>query len=406
MRRVSLLDDTVRIERHSTRAPRAVALIALAVTAIVAASVAYLHSDLASAPRPVQPVQPVQSPALTNINQQIGYDFVTPSLAWAVVVSTKHLPSTGQFWVYRTDDGARHWQRQLSGRTAYGALSSLTIKFLDRTHGFVAVGPPNQIFRTVDGGAHWEVVVHPDAAFFQVTFADARHGWLVTTQTLSLNLYATTDAGTTWQQLPDPPPYSGSVGFRNATEGWIGANGPVGPPHAYTSADGGRTWQRHDIPQPPGGLPAETLGGVYIELLPGAGVEAFVQFQNGSQYAFTSFDGGDSWKYIPARPYANGYGGAVSYQDALHWWLLEGGSLYKSADAGQTWTPVITQVLDGQYLPVVIDSKHAWAEVFLEQGWGLAVTADGGTHWKRVSIPLPEWEPWPITSSVARPQAT
>ena len=57
--------------------------------------------------------------------------------------------------------------------------------------------------------------------------------------------------------------------------------------------------------------------------------------------------------------------------------------LFKTADAGQTWTQVDT------YLPAqvqqlqILDARHAWGMT----GDGLAFTSDGGTSWTRVKLP-------------------
>jgi hypothetical protein len=85
----------------------------------------------------------------------------------------------------------------------------------------------------------------------------------------------------------------------------------------------------------------------------------------------------------------------TAFVDSLHWWTMTGGALWKSADAGQTWTYYGLQVDDwGEYLPHVIDSNHAWAQL-VHNGpnesrlSGLSITADGGIHWTQVNVPRP-----------------
>jgi len=42
-----------------------------------------------------------------------------------------------------------------------------------------------------------------------------------------------------------------------------------------------------------------------------------------------------------------------------------------------------------QYVPHVLDSKHAWALTMVVGGYGLALTSDGGLHWTQANVPQP-----------------
>lgn len=66
-------------------------------------------------------------------------------------------------------------------------------------------------------------------------------------------------------------------------------------------------------------------------------------------------------------------------------------SLYKSPDAGQTWTQVTNQQADAQFAVVmrVLDPKTAWERIQFVDRTGLAITNDGGLHWTRVLVPKP-----------------
>ena len=70
------------------------------------------------------------------------------------------------------------------------------------------------------------------------------------------------------------------------------------------------------------------------------------------------------------------------------------GDLFKSSDAGMSWSHVHLQLDEWDYRIGVIDSKHAWAR--LDQpfprtgpqlGSGLALTSDGGVHWTYAAVP-------------------
>lgn len=374
-------------------------MIVLAVIAILAASLLYLHPNPTSKPRIASP---------TPVSRQgdlVSYDFVTPSTGWALVVTV----TSGQFSVFRTIDGANHWQKQLTG--GQGSLLQLgpqSVQFFDRSDGFieVAASPSFLVDRTTDSGAHWHPVVLPGPGSGVITFSDPSNGWLLvltgspTDQTV--NLYGTRDGGGTWQRLPDPPPdvclrgavsclqVAPTVAFRRPSEGWIGTRGdPL--PHVYSTSNGGRSWNRHELPIPADGLAAGAIASV--DLLPGTGVVAFLDEGNGPSFPAASFDGGASWSFGTPHPSGgSGFGGFISFQDTFHWWVIDGHTLYGSSDAGQTWSQVSNQVLVGLYFCQFLDSKHAWGLARLALGPGgdaLALTADGGLRWTRAAVPDP-----------------
>jgi hypothetical protein len=130
---------------------------------------------------------------------------------------------------------------------------------------------------------------------------------------------------------------------------------------------------------------------VFVDLLPDAGVLVYALSEcarNGcfapGPYYFTSSDGGITWRYIRAPP------GSLGYQDSLHWWATSANALFKSADAGQSWSDVATIPTGWQFSqPGVLDSTHAWASLFVAGGNGLALTSDGGLHWTLANVPKP-----------------
>lgn len=406
--------ETATEERPTRRGRRALPLIVLALVAIAAASFAYLRPTLSITP---QPAPPAASPAvLASLAFDVTYDFVTPSMGWALEVSRQTGPSVspGEFWVFRTLDGAKHWQQQVSGQSPYPGSTSLSVQFVDQTHGLIAVGIPLELFRTADGGAHWDPVGLPASSVGSITFTDPLHGWLLSFlggDPQTVLLFATGDGGDTWQHLPDPPsPFIGNksssfggITFRSPTDGWMGGSSTV-EPAVYSSGDGGRTWQRHLLPLPATTVPIPTSGNgqgvgsfsTAVHLLPGAGVIASVSSPYGDEYVFTSLDGGTTWTRVGPPP-GNVTYADLRYQDTIHWWGMRFGTLYKSSDAGQTWTRVSQQLDDWDYVPQIIDAKHAWAKLIppiaprnaLPQGTGFAMTADGGLHWTQFAVPLP-----------------
>jgi photosystem II stability/assembly factor-like uncharacterized protein len=370
--------DSAPTKWLSRRGWRAVGLSALALVVIGTAGLAYLSSNAIPAIRNT-PVVPSTSPVLITRNP-VTYDFVTPSVGWAVVIGP-----AGEFRVFKTTDGAKHWQIQLDLGSSFAGFVPVSVQFLDREHGFIGVGDPfEQLDRTTDGGATWNSLPLPSdsARVGGFGFSDISHGWLLAGRQI-FHLYETLDAGNRWQRLLDPPADATSLKVRNPNDAWMASAG-LDLPHVYTSSDSGRSWQRHDLPAPPGGpLPAGVAFQVLEDLLPGAGavVAMSCECTPSGPFYFTSNDHGISWKYIPPPP------GAVAYQDASHWWAVNGTSLFKTSNEGLTWTLVTSALPDWQFVPHVIDPRHAWALIFVVGGYGLALTDDAGLHWTRANVP-------------------
>ncbi|HEV2035159.1 MAG TPA: hypothetical protein VGU71_13335 [Candidatus Dormibacteraeota bacterium] len=308
---------TSKAELLSRRGRRGLGLIVLAVTVIVIASLVYLYPNPPPKAKTTSP-----TPYLLRVSR-LGddvYDFITPSMGWALVATTPG-GRPQQFSVFRTVDGAKHWLKQLTGSQGVPVGFALPfIKFFDKSNGFVVVPSLSDlVYRTTDGGAHWHSVVLPGPPGAVISFSDPSNGWLLVSASLTdqtVNLYGTSDGGGTWQRLPDPPPDVcipvpvscglgppmprwATITFRGPSEGWIGGRGdPL--PHVYSSSNGGRSWNRHDLPIPAYGLAPGAIASV--RLLPGTGLVASLDEGNGPDYPVTSFDGGASWSFVATPP--------------------------------------------------------------------------------------------------------
>ncbi len=390
--------DSAPSERLSQRGRRAVGVGALALIVLAVAAFGYLRSTTAVTTKRTTAL-PTTNSLLVSLDP-VSYDFVNPSLGWALENASAPASSVGQFLVFRTEDGAKHWQKQLTGRSSSPGFSGIgpwcchpiTVHFFDKTHGYLdldlAFGDEHA-YLTSNGGDDWHAVRLPATQSVVVTFSDPSHGWALAPvnppQAQLLRLYATSDAGSTWQLLPDPPGDAYYPAFSGPTEGWMGSGGP-GPPHTYSSADAGRSWQRHDLPSPPGQTwDTRGFSGTAVQLLPQIGAVATTESGVTAADLFTSFDTGSTWRYVPPSP------GEVGYQDAFHWWAINGMVLSKSSDAGQTWRVITDSLPDWQFLgsPLVLDSQHAWAELRVGGGFGLALSNDGGLHWTLANVPHP-----------------
>jgi photosystem II stability/assembly factor-like uncharacterized protein len=374
----------VDTEQLSPRRKRATALIALAVIAIAVASLAYLYSN--KSPNPQSATQ-FNDPLLVT-RDYVTYSFTSLTEGWALDVLPNIAPTPGQFAIFRTVDGGKHWQKTFTSDGEFFNYGAMPVQTVDAAHSFILVrGATDRLYRTADGGAHWDVVAIPSPRVAAVAFSDPNYGWLLDGW-IGRDLYATRDGGATWQRLPAPPPGASRITLRASSDAWMSAFGSGGP-RVYTSADEGRTWQKHDLPPPPGG--SWGSGSFFeLQLLPRTGVVVSDAYGGSpSSFMATSFDGGATWRYAQPPP------GAVAYQDDFHWWGMHGLALSKSSDAGQTWTQITNQLPGWLFRPDlhVLDAKRAWVTMSVPAsssapgGNGLAFTDDGGLHWTRVRVP-------------------
>jgi photosystem II stability/assembly factor-like uncharacterized protein len=365
---------------------RALAWGAAAAIVVIVAAVVYLRP--ASVPAFTPLAVPTVKPGEASANF-VMYDFPSSTVGWALGFTD----GTSGFSVSRTIDGGKNWQRRLSSGQVVAA--PVLVRFFSDKRGFVAVGA--QLLRTSDGGASWKSLSLPDARPSYMDFRDDQHGWLMVPVGVDASrharVYSTGDAGDSWRTLPDVPADTNFFAFRRGSEAWIASSGPESP-HVYRSTDAGLSWQRREIPYPDGDVTVKTIGSwsTFLTLLPGEGVvaSAFCTCPANSSFQSASFDGGATWRFVPKAPFlgASGRQSAVAYQDDVHWWFVDAGNLYRSSDAGQTWTKASTQLPDWEFIPRVIDAKHAWAQVRVFGGYGLATTTDAGLHWTRVTVPL------------------
>ncbi len=382
------------------RARRAIPLIAAALAVIVVAGLLYLRANVPTS----SAVHGAPSVPIVSGQYSVGYDFISPSLGWAVVMQRQNSPT---FWVYETTDGARSWAKRFTGHVAQGEPA--TVHFFDRDHGIFYAGV---LYRTSDGGAHWSAISLPEGTPSFV-FASATRGWAVAFEpdpASTAHLYSTVDGGLFWNRL-EPGSYPWAEGgtpnldFRADGEGWTGADGAG--PTVYSTRDGGASWRAIALPvaQPSGVTPTPPSGKGFplgyhtsVVLLPGNGVIAQVADYSGAVGgAFTSFDHGQSWRLIPPPP-APAELADLSFVDSRHWWASRWDILFKTSDAGQTWTPVHTVPPDipGDWTfgPAhVIDSGHAWLQMTSANrrngASGLEMTSDGGVHWVAANVPEP-----------------
>jgi photosystem II stability/assembly factor-like uncharacterized protein len=279
-----------------------------------------------------------------------GVSAVSGTVAWA---------SGASGTVLRTIDAGRTWQRLIVPDGA--GLDFRDVDAIDeRTAWVLSIGPgdASRIYRTLDGGAHWEsqfVNREPKAFYDGMAFWDAEHGLAISDSVDGRFVIIRTDnGGRTWSPvepsgLPPALPGEGafaasgtSVAVVGRDEAWIGT-GASSQARVLRSRDRGRTWTVATTT-----LPAGASAGIFSIAFADAARGIIVggdykQEGNARDTVALSNDGGVSWRMI-AAPGVSGFRSAVA-------WLPSTGAASSvlaagpngsdlSRDGGRTWTPL------------------------------------------------------------------
>ncbi|HUE68007.1 MAG TPA: hypothetical protein VMP38_07490 [Candidatus Acidoferrum sp.] len=413
------------------RVLRGIALIGLSLVAIAGVAIQYVDPQIVSALRhnPIR-TGPGASYRISAI------DFTDPSTGWIVADY-----DSGEYSILHTDDGGMTWTRQLTG---FDVGRGHYLKFFDTAVGvYGLIGTTARLYRTIDGGQTWMSLPVPDAkgSVLSWSFIDSYSGWVLISGTsvqspLPAYLYRTDDGGRTWQSLGVPassPDQVFEATFTYFTTGWLSTASDG--PYAYKTNDFGETWSHVPLPAPPGGWPTGGTFLVAVRPTSDGGVTATVVFfptlqgrkgqgakiRDFPPLTVRAFDGGRPVTYFYATPIGSGVTtsvpaalppnqtqlttrdngaswrqvavpttmGAVGYLDAAHWWWVGAGQQSVTLDGGETWSA--TAAIDVQApLPgslQILDRLHAWLIGTYRSRAVLEATADGGRHWKMVSLP-------------------
>jgi photosystem II stability/assembly factor-like uncharacterized protein len=337
------------------------------------------------------------------------------SAAWALWTGGAAAGSEA-YRVARTLDGGTHWKTVLSQLD--DALGSLPT--IDAYAGsFAPTSPTGATFlglctacgygswsstRTGDGGrtVHRTPIGGLDGASLNdVTFPDAKHGWIAGSAAGGF-LLASEDGGRTWHRAYPSPAIRPALDVDIVTPTIGFGLGVVGDSRTVLRTDdGGADWRAV------GRLSADALTPDRDPVV------SFVDPEHGwaatADGLLSTTDGGRTWDAVPNAP-----DGGVAFADVRHGCA---GTFQTPAkmtiDGGETWVPVAaaaglvacaaglvdptwaepSRLFDPGNLLVVqaiVDTDHAWAVGSLDlDHFGVAATADGGRTWTgyRWSVP-------------------
>jgi len=356
--------------------------------------------------------------------------FVSANLGW---ITKSQSGPAGPAALFRTTDGGRHWQRQLS----WDCPGASQLRFTaDGVEGLV-VGAPGYcgsvLFHTDDGGSHWQRFAFPRGAGqtvqtacklgvcqqrtieAQVYFLNPREGWVLSQET-TLNvadLFHTTDSGAHWTRtarldlqaqfnLDLAKGIAGPLGrvdhalnaqliFRDSSTGWLALGGSL-----FITRDGGTTWEAQKLAAPPG---IKLDQGISVLSVPRFfndrdGVLKFTQIPPSGNlkdigaFAYTTADGGSHWSSPTVL-----LGNVFVFLDSKSWIGGSGGLFgmdyfIRTNDAGQHWDRFQPSGVDAGSWDYTtqfdfVDAAHGWALI----NSTLYVTSNGGLSWMQRTLP-------------------
>jgi photosystem II stability/assembly factor-like uncharacterized protein len=319
----------------------------------------------------------VASPQLAAGQQILAVSFLGASSARAITAgglsSNPDAPPVSMtFTSWATDDAGAHWSRGggFSVVQDPGLSWTTALDFVSADDGWFSANADDTevslgttLFRTVDGGIHWQEVAHlgdtspasnPCSTQPTATFINATTGWLTGGGCVTAQFEVTHDAGATWSPQSIPllnTPYLllDKPTFITSRDGvMLGVATGGNPGVVYVTLDGGLSWQPRDTP------------GIWPQA---------VDFMNA----------GDGW---------------LLTTNTMNVGFPAG--LYVTHDGGQRWSTIQSlndaplpgeAVLNGSILDFV-SSTLGWTDTFTGNGNDLLQTTDGGYTWTPVTVQI------------------
>jgi photosystem II stability/assembly factor-like uncharacterized protein len=352
---------------------------------------------------------------------------VTPLVGWG----------SDQAAVLHTIDGGRRW-RSVTPSLPGGRRYPIGYLALDVRSGSGAwLAAPNTfdphiptsvlLLHTTDAGSTWRrfstLATGPYNGVVRLQFADARHGWLWVIRGASMmqsafDIYRTGDGGRHWQHVlsesnanaaPVRPPIGGGLptcdcmqgmSFLTPSAGWVaGCFCGIGtsPPLFFRTTDGGHTWRQAWFPLP-SGAPVAGNGDVHAPVFfgPRNGVlPVFLSLTRPPRQVLDVYhtaNGGRTWRGTsPVRVTQSDGADLVTFVDPNHGFLLDDTRLLRTNDGGRHWQAMPSR-LDREHLGpldfVTPSVAFALEEIGASGENRLLESRDGGRTWHIVQASL------------------
>jgi photosystem II stability/assembly factor-like uncharacterized protein len=355
-----------------------------------------------------------------------GLHFVSADVGWIAETKTNSgTTGPGPTFVYKTTDGGRIWNQQLT----WDGPGPAQVRFsADGVQGLVVGQGGVPLFTTADGGAHWQRMALPPQAT-QVAlqyFLDSREGWIISYLNEATpgfaGVFHTTNGGQAWTQTArldvnqdfghgqTGGSLQGNLVFSDSSTGWLtpfessGTGITPVQPFLYVTHDGGKTWAVQEF-APPAGVVLNSSSAIFrppVFFNDRDGVELVIQQSVpaggaaptiGGTYAYTTTDGGDHWSAPQAVAVpAGNFIPTFAMIDTRTWLIFGAAKVERTTDGGRHWE-VLRGALPANSFALQLDFQdvnHGWVAfiVFAAQP-RLAIfqTTDSGAHWTAVNQP-------------------
>ena len=297
--------------------------------------------------------------------------------------------------ILRTNDGGDTWWdiTPPESRPDDDSYLQATAFFLDTDNAWVSFSPYEIIWRTPDAGITWLPArsAFPSYMGADLYFADETNGWMMKYLDAGMShvytaMSRTTSGGAYWETIFEPQSSAelqsfsktGMV-FIDAQVGWVTRDSGGVQPGAFVDVtnDGGKTWEEISLPPPqdnPDKFTDEYCAMYNPNLLSreiGALIVRCKRYDNGdvdlTNYLFSTSDGGQTWNRYDYP------GGELVFVGNTAFAL--DGEIYRSRDAGKTWTHVKDVNWAGQFS--FVNENLAWAVAQAGEEIALVKTTDG-----------------------------
>lgn len=381
--------------------------------------------------------------SLSNLSAQTPWTRITPSPVETNIRDMVRIPGTDRLiavtngsTIMTSDDQGVSWDISLHPANLENDCDLNSLYFIDNLTGFIGCSY-NKIIKTTDGGLTWsvkysETTIYPWMEISDVCFMNDTLGFAIGSEGLFLK---SLDRGETWLVMDTVLSYDNKFHKINKDIAYITSGNPN---NWFKTYNGGESWVTENLSSSPGAV----MSGIYFLDENNAVASFYTGDENSKLYKTT--DHGVTW-HLVSDPGWGIYSVLFSFIDELHgiafcasvayystiqvtedggetWTLIEepltwynmedtyhfnanivfvagtGGKIYRSIDAGYTWTEISHRELGGEIYEVQFVNEEVGYLTCSSFGGGVISTVfnqttDGGNSWHYIDIP----EPYPST---------